>query len=56
MLQECELCFFMILKRLTRLSLLGLSNSLHIWVDRNHSHVIDGVRIQVPQGGAGGAS
>ncbi len=41
---------------LTCLSLLSLPNALHVWVDRNNSHIVDGVGIQVPQDGAGGAS
>lgn len=41
---------------LTCLSLLCFSYALHVGVDGNNSHVVDGVGIQVPQDGAGGAS
>lgn len=41
---------------LTCFSLLLLPNAVHIWVNRNNSHAVDRVRVQVPQSGAGGAS
>ena len=41
---------------LTRPSLLSLSDALHVGVNRNHSHVVERVGVQVPQGGGGGAA
>lgn len=41
---------------LTCLPLLGLPYAIHVWVHGNNSHIVDGVGIQVPQGGGGGAS
>lgn len=40
---------------LTCFSLLLLPNAVHIRVNRNNSHTVDRVRVQVPQSGAGGA-
>lgn len=41
---------------LTCLSLLGLTNAVCVWVDGNNGHVIDGVGVQVPEDGGGGAA